>query len=164
VRNIGYALGKFIKIVLMLCVLSQSACAQSNEPMRLPLDPVPLTVITEKGRTNIKIEIARTPVERSRGLMFREELPDGRGMLFVFDDVDILNFWMKNTPEPLDIIYIAAGGKVVSIQSGVPYSTDPVPSGGPAQYVLELARGQAELIGLKPGDVFTHPSIVGASK
>ncbi len=160
----GFLLKSLVSLFLFLGVLAQSACAQSDSPMRLPLDPVPMTVKTDSGQTNIKVEIARSPIERSRGLMFRERLPDGQGMLFVYDEPDFLNFWMQDTPQPLDIIYIAQDGKTVSIQKGEPYSTDPIPSGGPAQFVLELARGEATRMGLKPGDAFAHPVISQTSK
>jgi uncharacterized protein len=159
VRSLSLAIEKLLKFAFVLCLLSQAACAQSNEPMRLPLDPTPMTVTTEKGQAAIKVEIARDPVERSRGLMFREKLPAGQGMLFVFDEPEILNFWMKNTPERLDIIYISAIGEIVSIQTGFPNSTDAIPSGGLAQFVLEMASGQAQSIGLKTGDKFVHPII-----
>ncbi|MGL4490029.1 MAG: DUF192 domain-containing protein [Rhizobiaceae bacterium] len=132
--------------------------------MRLPLDPSPMTVTTQKGRTEIKVEVARTSEERSRGLMFREKLAEGHGMLFVFEEPDMQSFWMKDTPEALDIIYIASDGKTVSIHKAEPLSTDPVPSGGPAQFVLELAYGEANRIGLMPGDRFEHPIIEAASK
>ena len=148
----------------MIVALSQTACAQSDDPMHLLFDLAPMTVTTEIGRLDIAVEIARSPVERSRGLMFRERLPQGQGMLFVFEEPDFLSFWMKNTPQPLDIIYMAQDGKVVSIRAGEPFSTDTIPSGGPAQFVLELARGEAERIGLKTGDIFSHPSIAAASK
>jgi uncharacterized protein len=153
-----------LRIGLVLTALSQVACAQSNAPMLLPIDVAPLTVKSEKGDISLQIEVARTPSERSRGMMFREKLPDGQGMLFVFEEPDFQNFWMKDTPSALDIIYIASDGKLVSMHKGEPLSTNPIPSEGPAQFVLELADGQAEKLGLKVGDIFSHPLINTASK
>jgi uncharacterized protein len=149
-----------LRIGLVLTALSQVACAQSNAPMLLPIDVAPLTVKSEKGDISLQIEVARTPSERSRGMMF----PDGQGMLFVFEEPDFQNFWMKDTPSALDIIYIASDGKLVSMHKGEPLSTNPIPSEGPAQFVLELADGQAEKLGLKVGDIFSHPLINTASK
>jgi uncharacterized protein len=160
----GQLIRYFLRINLLLAALSQVACAQSDAPMILPIDKTPLTVMTVQGLTSIQIEVARTPRERSRGLMFRDKLPDGQGMFFVFDEPDFQNFWMKDTPAALDIIYIAADGQLVSIQKGEPLSTNPIPSAGPAQFVLELAFGQADKLGLKVGDVFSHPLLNTTSK
>lgn len=162
--SLGVLLKSLFRIGILLAALSQHACAQPNAPMVLPIDVQALTVSTKSGTFSIQIEIAKTPHQRSRGLMFRDKLPDGRGMLFVFEEPDFQNFWMKDTPSALDIIYIAADGKLVSVYKGEPLSTNPIPSGEPAQYVLELAYGQAAKMGLQIGDIFTHPVINSASK
>jgi uncharacterized protein len=155
---------RLLSSLFVFVIVSQTACAESDGPMHLPLDPTPISVTTKNGTTKIKVEIAKISSERARGLMFREKLPQGQGMLFVFEEPDFRNFWMKNTPEPLDIVYIAQDGSIVSIQHGEPLSREPIPSGGPAQFVLELARGEAVRIGLMPGDWLSHPSFNPASK
>lgn len=162
--RLGVLFRALLRISVLLVAFSQCACAQANAPMVLPIDPVPLLVTTNRGAFSFQIEIAKTPLERSRGLMFREKLPEGRGMLFVFEEPDFQNFWMKDTPAALDIIYIASSGKVVSLHKGEPLSTNPMPSYEPAQFVLELADGYAEKMGLQIGDMFNHPVIKTTSK
>lgn len=92
-------------------------------------------------RREILVEVAETDVERQQGLMHRSTLPEGRGMLFLFDAPRELSFWMKNTLIPLEILYFDAHGDFVSRQSMVPCEADPCrnyPSFGASQYALEV--------------------------
>ena len=103
------------------------------------------------------VEVADEQDERARGLMFRDALPEGTGMLFVHDAPRPLAYWMKNTRIPLDIFYFDATRKLVSVSRGVPPCSlgdrcPPYPSTGPALYVLELNAGQAGKLGARPGD------------
>ena len=93
------------------------------------------------GTDTIVAEIARTPDERAQGLMYRDELPTGTGMLFVFEDVQIRSFWMANTYVALDIAYIDVSYVIVDIQQLEPLVTDSNPSAAPAMYALEVAQG-----------------------
>lgn len=127
--------------------------------MILPLDPAPLVVEAGQTAVKINIEVADNAVERSRGLMYRDRLPDGQGMLFVFQDEDFQSFWMKNTPQPLDIIYIEADGDIVSIHNAKALDETPIPSVGPAKFVLELATGEAKRLGIDLGEKVRHPLI-----
>lgn len=102
------------------------------------------------------VEIADTPAERARGLMFRRKLPQNRGMLFIFEDDNVRNFWMKNTLIPLDMIFADSEGKVVSTRENVPPCVDgtscPVYSSGTgARYVLEINAGLAQAYDIRPG-------------
>lgn len=102
------------------------------------------------------VEIADNDEERARGLMFRDTLADGTGMLFVHDRQEPLAYWMKNTRIPLDILYFDDGLKLVAQQRDVPPCTlgdacPSYPSDVPARYVLELNAGEAAGIGAKPG-------------
>jgi hypothetical protein len=110
------------------------------------------------NETCFGIELAATPESRARGLMFREHLGDDKGMLFVFDEPGVYNFWMKNTLIPLDIIWIDENRTVINISKNTPpCEADPCPSYGPVQkakYVLEVNAGKADEIGLKIGDEF----------
>lgn len=103
------------------------------------------------------IEIADTETSRERGLMFRDEMPADHGMLFLFEDLALRTFWMKNTHIPLDILFFDQNYKLVSAQLRVPpCRSEPCavyPSEGPAQYVLELNAGVADKLGVKPGDI-----------
>ena len=105
------------------------------------------------------MEVADTPEARTRGLMYRKELAANAGMLFVFPREEMLEFWMKNTPLPLDMIFIGADGKVVGIvERAQPFSTTPRGPGVPAQYVLEVNGGFAAEHGVRVGDrvEFSH--------
>lgn len=108
------------------------------------------------GQTELTVELANTDERRALGLMYRKALSPDMGMLFVFLDSDYRSFWMKNTLIELDIIYIDSAKKVVHIEARVPpCKADPCPSypsSQPARYVLELGGGEAERLGLKPGD------------
>ena len=98
-------------------------------------------------------ELAVTPKEREKGLMFRDYLGSDQGMLFIFEEEDFYSFWMKNTLIPLDIIWLNSHRQVVHIERNVPPCPgDPCPSyvpRYPAKYVLELKAGQADENGLR---------------
>lgn len=104
------------------------------------------------------VEIADDDAERSRGLMFRDEMPADHGMLFIHEGEQPLAYWMKNTRIALDILYFDDELKLVSQQRDVPPCTmgdrcPPYASDAPARYVLELNAGQAQKIGLRDGEV-----------
>lgn len=144
---------------------AQSAPAQSAPAPAAPspADPLPagmLRVETATGAHLFTVEIADDPVERARGLMYRESMPQDAGMLFIFAREGERAFWMQNTILPLDIIYADDDGIVVSIaKDTTPFSTATIPSDGPAQYVFEVNAGVADAIGLKPGDRLVHRRI-----
>jgi uncharacterized membrane protein (UPF0127 family) len=105
---------------------------------------------------SVTAELAVTEPERARGLMFREKLLPDQGMLFVFEKESAPAFWMKNTLIPLDILWLDRDRRIVHIERNVPpCKADPCPSYGPGRpglYVLELAAGAADRMGLKPSD------------
>jgi uncharacterized membrane protein (UPF0127 family) len=108
---------------------------------------------TARGTAEVVLEVAATPQERNRGLMYRESLPDGHGMLFVFDDDADHEFWMKNTLIPLDMIFIDAGRRVVGVHANAtPLSTALISVGAPSRYVLEVPGGWAARRGVARGD------------
>lgn len=113
---------------------------------------VPLTVTTAKGLQRFMVEVAATPAEQQKGLMFRTAMGPNEGMIFPNRPPQQRSFWMKNTVIPLDIIYIGPDRRVLNIVTGVPYSTESLPSAGPVINVLELNAGRAEALGIKPGD------------
>jgi uncharacterized protein len=120
------------------------------------LTVVPLTVTTASGPLVFKVEVAATPGEQERGLMFRTAMGADEGMIFPMNPPRPSAFWMKNTVIPLDIIFIGADHKVLNIAANaVPYDLSPLPSDGAAAGVLELNGGRAAQIGLKPGDTVT---------
>jgi hypothetical protein len=93
------------------------------------------------GADTVVAEVAATAEERSEGLMYREEVPDGTGMLFVFPDNQIRAFWMANTYVPLDIAYMDPSFRVVDIVQMEPLVTESYPSDAPAMYGLEVRQG-----------------------
>lgn len=107
-------------------------------------------------RVSFQIELAKTNEERARGLMFRRELAEDSGMLFVFDEEKDRAFWMKNTLISLDMIFADEKGKIIHIGKNVqPCKADPCPtypSKFPAQYVFEINAGESEKLGIEVGD------------
>src|SRR5436309_239154 len=108
-------------------------------------DRGPVAVIRGPGgAVEVSLEVAATPAERERGLMYRRSLAEGRGMLFVFDEDEDHAFWMKNTLIPLDMLFIARDGTVVGIHpNATPLSTANIGVGKPSRYVLEVPGGWA---------------------
>jgi uncharacterized membrane protein (UPF0127 family) len=100
-------------------------------------------------------EIADTPARWREGYMFRREVGENEGMIFVFPVADFHPFWMKNTLVPLDIIWMDDGFRVLHVETAPPCRADPCPSYGPprkARFVLEVRAGSAKQDGLKIGD------------
>jgi uncharacterized membrane protein (UPF0127 family) len=100
----------------------------------------------------IMAEIARTDDQRQRGLMFRKEVKDGEGMFFIFEQDQILSFWMKDTVVPLSIAYISRDGVILEIRDLEPGNLRPVVSSRSCRYALEVPRGWFDRAGLGPGD------------
>jgi hypothetical protein len=113
----------------------------------------PLDVVTAHGVFHFTVEIADTNATRERGLMYRRSLAPDRGMLFDFKMAQPVGFWMRNTLIPLDMLFIGADGRIISIaRNAVPLSDANIPSGGPALGVLEIRGGRAAEIDALPGD------------
>jgi uncharacterized protein len=117
--------------------------------------PLPESMV-ELADQRFSVEVAADDASRTRGLMFRDEMPADRGMLFVFEHEQPLAFWMKNTRIPLDILYFDNELRLVSVAADTPPCVTPYcpayPSARPARYVLELNAGLAARLGVKPGD------------
>jgi uncharacterized membrane protein (UPF0127 family) len=104
------------------------------------------------GTDTIRAEVARTPEERERGLMFRNDVPEGTGMLFVFDRPSIQSIWMKDTHVPLDVAFIDTSFRIVDIQALEPLDLTVKSSSGPAQFALEVRQGWFAAHGIEHGD------------
>jgi hypothetical protein len=113
--------------------------------------PLPGRAWVVFGADTVQAEVARTDDERARGLMYRDDLPDGTGMLFVFPDQSIRSFWMQDTQVALDIAFIDASFRVVDIQHMEPLTTDRHESPAPIMYALEVPRGWFEAQGIEVG-------------
>jgi len=111
-------------------------------------------VSTQSGKEYAaRVEIADTPAKREMGLQYRRELAEDQGMLFLFPAEEVLTFWMKNTPIPLDMIFIGSDLKIVGIvHDAVPFSTTTRSVGVPSRFVLEIKGGLAKQKGIEVGD------------
>ncbi|MBI1181791.1 MAG: DUF192 domain-containing protein [Alphaproteobacteria bacterium] len=140
----------------------QADDAPAGIPQSLPL--VPLVIETRAGDVPLQVQVADTDDTQAYGLMFRTKMPETEGMLFVFENPRFVTFWMKNTPIPLDMLFVDEGGTVTQIvTSTTPYSLDPIPSDGAAKAVLELNGGAATRLGIARGDHLRHPAFSDAS-
>jgi len=128
-----------------------AACARDTLPL--------VRIHRAEGVVDVAVEVVSTPETLARGLMYRTELADGRGMLFVFPEESDHRFWMKNTLIPLDMIFIGANGTIAGIhRDATPLSTAPVGVGRPSRYVLEVPGGWAARSGVAPGQRVELPA------
>lgn len=112
------------------------------------------------GEARFSVEIADDEAERAQGLMGRKDLSGGAGMLFIYDSARPVSFWMRNTPLPLDMIFIDETGTVVRVhENAVPFDETPIPSGQPVLMVLEIRGGLARRIGISEGAQLIHPRL-----
>ncbi|NTX04207.1 MULTISPECIES: DUF192 domain-containing protein [Myxococcus] len=155
---------------LLLGACQQEAQGQQPSTPPAPVRP-PVTDVTSKdyvspplprahvrlkdafgGVHRVEVEVAATPDSRQRGLMWRTELAEGKGMLFLFPSQEMQGFWMRNTLISLDIIFITSDLHIAGVVSrAVPKTLDSRSVGAPSQYVLEVPAGWAEKKGVRKG-------------
>ena len=133
-------------------VLALIASVLFASPVGARAAELPATALTI-DQHKLTAEIARTPDERSTGLMNRFSLKPDHGMLFVFERTEPLAFWMKNTYVPLSIAFIAEDGRIINIEDMAPQTEDSHWSKGPARYALEMKKGWFAERGIGPGAV-----------
>ena len=134
--------------ILSLLLLTPFLSCKSK---KLPVQDV--KIIRQDGTEFIvKAEMAIKAEDRNHGFMERKNIPDGTGMLFVFERDQILSFWMHNTPHPLSIAYIDSKGKIRDIFDMNPYSTDSILSTVSVRYALEVPQGWYKKNGITTGD------------
>ena len=142
-------------VVLFAAMLFFAAvwgCAADDGKPRERLETTEIVLLRKDGtEATVIAEIARTDVQRSRGLMGRTSLADGEGMLFVFESDRILSFWMKNTLIPLSIAFIARDGRILEIRDMEERSLQTVRSARSARYALEVPQGWFTRAGIEPG-------------
>ena len=131
-----------------------AACARQAKPAPAAMATARVTIDARAGaRLTVTVEVARTPEQLQRGLMFRRELGADAGMLFVFPETGEHAFWMKNTLIPLDMIFLAEDGRIAGIvERAEPLTEINRTAGGPSRYVLEVNGGWAAAHGVRPGD------------
>ena len=117
------------------------------------LEIIPLTVDTGETVHNFRVEVAASQEAQTRGLVVRTELGPDEGMIFPTEIPVPRSFWMRNTPLPLDLIFIGEDRKIRNIAAmAEPYSLTSIPSEGPVIAVLELIGGRAAELDIEPGD------------
>lgn len=143
-------------VVLGGCKGHSDGAAASGQAA--PAKTLSVTIASANGRHDFRVEVARTAAEQEQGLMYRTDLADDGGMLFAPYPPEggpprEATFWMKNTPSPLDIIFIRADHSIARIaENAVPFDQTPIPSGEPVAAVLELKGGRTSALGIAEGD------------
>ena len=159
-----------VRIVSLLAGLALAACSSNGTsaqetaaaPVQTAETPavspaglqlIDVTIVSGETKHSFKTELAATQQEQAKGMMFRTEMGDDEGMLFPSYTPQLRSFWMKNTPLPLDIIFIGPDRRILNIAADTPpYTEENVSSDGITSGVLELIGGRAAELGLKPGD------------
>lgn len=149
-----------LTIATALALASAAACGGDDDSGLATVTIVPSD--DEGARAELTVEVPRTPEEFSRGLMFRESLPEDRAMLFVFGEDTQTGFWMKDTSIALSIAFIAEDGTILDIQEMEPLSTEAHGPPGPYRYALEVNQGWFRRHGFGPGDRVEVPDSVEA--
>jgi uncharacterized membrane protein (UPF0127 family) len=117
-----------------------------------------LLVETASSQFRFEVEVADDPSERAKGLMFRESLADNAGMLFLYPEPQEVEFWMKNTPLSLDMVFVRQDGTIARIaERTTPFSEEIIASGEEVSAVLEVKGGMMRQLGIAVGDRLRHP-------
>ncbi len=128
-------------------------------PPALALPRSDLLVQTASSEFRFEVEVADDPAERAEGLMYREAMADNAGMLFLYPAPQPVQFWMKNTPMSLDLVFVRADGTIARIAANTtPFSEDMIPSGEKVSAVLEVKAGMMHQLGVRVGDRLKHPT------
>jgi uncharacterized membrane protein (UPF0127 family) len=150
----GYlvSVSRSIRSVLFCLVAAVCALLGCSPAAEHPTVQVEFVAPEGKGIRSFEVEVVSTPLTRAKGLMYRREVGEGKGMLFVFPDEKVQSFWMKNTLVPLDMVFVSKEMKVVGILENVPPLTeDPRFVDIPSLYVLEFAGGTMRKVGVRTG-------------
>lgn len=157
-------LGMIAVLALTACgaeqaeTLPEPTAVSAEAPANDTVDPdsglevIEVTVTTDDGSHTFRTEVAATPEQKNRGMMFRDEMAPDTAMIFPYEEAADRGFWMRNTFLPLDIIFIAEDRTIINIGEGIPFNEESVTSDAPAIAVLELLGGTAEELGIGPGD------------
>lgn len=147
-----------IPVLIFIAVYFLYIKKSANEPQWVREGEVTfLSRDMHKQLAKIEVEVAADPTERAQGLMYRSEMDENKGMLFIFEHENMQSFWMKNTILPLDIIFISSKGEINTIHSNtVPYSEKSLPSKSKSQFVVEVNAGYCQRNGIKEGDLIEY--------
>ena len=139
-------------IFAVLCACAAKPASSQDGKPQTGLSTKTISITGEGVFVSVEVELAQTDEQRSTGLMYRTSLEDGKGMLFVFSEDQVLSFWMKNTLIPLSIAYIAYDGTIADIRDMHPNNTSTVTSSRSVRYALEVPQGWFDRAGIKVGD------------
>ena len=142
-----FKLHRFVRTIFLSAFLASAIAATAQDAPQLNLERLKLT----SGMHSLDVQVAATPEQRQIGLMFRKDMPQHEGMIFVFDQPAQQCFWMKNTLLPLSAAFIADDGTIVNIEDMKPLVLDSHCSAKPVRYVLEMNKGWFAKKGLKAG-------------
>lgn len=149
-------------VFLLTMILLAGGCKDQAPAAAPAAGGIPTTQM-KIGSRMFTLEIARTEDQQQTGLMRRDSMPADHGMIFVFGDDQVRNFWMKNTRFPLDIVFADARGKIVSVHQMAAFDESNTSSDSPARYAIELNKGLAADVGVKPGDMLEIPPAARSS-
>jgi len=146
-----------VKSVLLIASIASlsaiSLAAQAQDEPQMNLERVKLAA----GMHRLDVQVAATSEQRQTGLMFRKDMPQHEGMIFVFEQATQQCFWMKNTLLPLSAAFIADDGTIVNIEDMKPQTLDGHCSAKPVRYVLEMNKGWFAKKGIKAGSKLQGP-------
>ena len=149
----------YIYILIFISIAFTNVNADTN---KITFQKSSLTIQTKDSEYIFNIEIAVTEKERSRGLMYRKELKQTEGMLFLYPEKQIIKMWMKNTLIPLDMIFINNNGKIIDIfKMTIPKDLTPIGPDVKLKGVLEINGGLTSYLNINKGDFIIHPSLNG---
>lgn len=157
----------FASFVILAVILNENRKATlpetSHSTENMPYSP--LSIVTQNGSIHFQVQVATSPGERARGLMFRKTLPEKTGMLFDFSPAHRVKMWMKNTFIPLDMLFIRRSGEIIWIEENTePHSTTIRTAPEPVAAVLEVSGGATARYGIKIGDIVRHPLFASDGK
>jgi uncharacterized protein len=149
-----FFLDAILRAPLVRVAATLAALLLALVPLARAQAPLPVTQVKISGHA-LRVEIATTDAQRSRGLMHRDKLAKNDGMLFVFDDPGYHAMWMKNTLIPLSVAFVDGEGRILNILDMEPHTLDPNVAAGPARYAIETNKGWFAQRRIKAGDLVT---------
>ncbi len=145
-----------LAVAAALLAVGMTGCQSAGTAATAPsgLAVIPLRIETQSGKTiKFSVEVAQTQEQQARGLMFRDSIPVGTGMIFPMNPPRPASFWMKNCPIPQDWVFVRADGSIARlIENTIPYSLEPQGTSEPVAAVLEIAGGEAARLGISEDD------------
>jgi len=155
--------GIFLGLLFVAALAAAPACksgGQTAGTTSAPASPATVAIDTGARKVLFRVEVAVTPEEHARGLMYRSRLATDAGMIFVFEEPSVQRFWMKNTLIPLDMIFIGKNRKIVGIvEDAAPETETERLVGAPSQYVLEIGGGLSAQLGIHAGETVDFQNV-----